>query len=551
MSDTYSIRYGGGQQIFRKSDTQVAVTAAEGQGRALDFALEAFTRRTNGERRERLGRFELVEVSSAPEAVATERARLMDSPAVRETTAVYHTSDDGVPFVPEGTITVRFANDARAEDIEALIDANRLSVVSRTRYGAYILLVTGGPDDAVVVAARLQESPLVELSQPDMITPVEWLDFLPSDALLRRQWHLENLGEHNGTSVNFRAGADARVIAAWKALGGLGSSEAIVGIIDDGFDTEHPDLAGKIVSPRDFLRGGTDVSPEPDPISPDAGDWHGTPCAGVAVARAGGGETVGAAPNARLMPVRMQKGITPSWVEAWFDHLTDSGAWIVSCSWNARAAKFSLPEGISSAISRCAKEGRGGKGCVVVFAAGNDNTDINGADSLNGFAIHPEVLAVSACTSRDERSDYSCFGREIAVAAPSSGIGGWWITTIDVTGSYVDAQGITRPRGYREGDYTHFFKGTSSACPLVAGICALVLSANPQLTAGEVREIIRRTARRIGPREGYINGHSIHFGHGCVDAEQAVLEALRMTKAQRLVAGPDVHRWDEVSDQPS
>lgn len=536
MPEQYSFRFGQGGLSFRKSATLKAVVASAGQGRSLDSVLSSVTRRVSGARLGRLGRFELVEVGADSALASLESDRLERSPAVREMASVYYSSDDEVPFVPEATITVRFRDDAAPEDIEALVVANRLSHVGMTRDGSYVMAVPPGPDDAVEIAARLQDSPLVALSQPDMVTPVEWSNFLPDDALLKRQWHLENLGNHNNISINYKAGADARVLAAWKELGNLGDPKVVVGVIDDGFDLLHPDLADKAVSPRDFLRGGTDVSPEPDLFSPDAGDWHGTPCAGVAVGRAAGGDTVGAAPNASLMPVRMQKSLSPHEVAKWFDYMTDNGAWVVSCSWNAKAADYALPDPIARAISRCARDGRGGKGCVIVFAAGNEDRDVNDPpNSRNGFAIHPDVLAVSACTSRDERSDYSCFGREIAVAAPSNGSGGWRITTIDVTGNYTDGHGITRPLGYEPDAYTHNFRGTSSACPLVAGVCALVLSANPDLTAPDVRDLIRRTARTIGPLEHYVNGHSIHYGHGCVNAEAAVKEAKRL-RAEPLVA---------------
>jgi subtilisin family serine protease len=104
------------------------------------------------------------------------------------------------------------------------------------------------------------------------------------------------------------------VIAAWKLLDGLGSDQVVVGVIDDGFDLGHPDLANKAVSPWDFERNSADVHPEPDPTSPIDGNWHGTACAAVAVGNAGGGHIVGAAPNARLMPVRMNQALSPNLV---------------------------------------------------------------------------------------------------------------------------------------------------------------------------------------------------------------------------------------------
>ena len=97
-----------------------------------------------------------------------------------------------------------------------------------------------------------------------------------------------------------------------------------------------------------------------------------------------------------------------------------------------------------------------------------------------------------------------------------------------MSGTYIDATGVERASGYAAGDYNFHFTGTSSSCPLVAGICALVLSANPELKSADVREIIKRTARKIGPDTEYQDGHSTKFGFGCVDAEEAVKEALRL-----------------------
>ena len=145
------------------------------------------------------------------------------------------------------------------------------------------------------------------------------------------------------------------------------------------------------------------------------------------------------------------------------------------------------------------RNGRNGLGCVIVFAAGNSNHDINDPDggTVDGFATHPDVIAVAACNSRDERSNYSNFGKEISLCAPSSGMGGRGILTSDVRGTF-QFHGVTYEAGYEAGDYTRTFGGTSSATPLVAGICALLLSVNPALTAKQVKEILESTARRIG-----------------------------------------------------
>ena len=78
----------------------------------------------------------------------------------------------------------------------------------------------------------------------------------------------------------------------------------------------------------------------------------------------------------------------------------------------------------------------------------------------------------------------------------------------------------------RGSQYKHF-GGTSSSTPLVAGICALMLSANPDLTAKEVKQILSDTADQIGMPFNYINGHSLKHGYGRVNADKAVAEAIR------------------------
>lgn len=237
---------------------------------------------------------------------------------------------------------------------------------------------------------------------------------------------------------------------------------------------------------------------------------------------------LGAAPHCRLMPVRWGRELSDREIENWFGWVREQGAWVVSCSWGAAADVFKLSTRMSRAIARCAHEGRGGLGCVICFAAGNSNHDTNDplGRSLDGFAIHPDVIAVAACNSRDERSNYSNFGKEIAICAPSSGAGGWGITTSDVTGRFR-RNGMWVEAGYTPGAFTHYFGGTSSACPLVAGVCALLLSIKPELKAVQVKELIQRTARRVGDPASYDgNGHSPYHGYGCIDALAAV-QALR------------------------
>lgn len=486
-----------------------------------------------GSEESELGEFILVDVENISENVDIENTldTIRRNPSVDIGTHVFNTPSENEPFIPTGELYVVFNDNANQESCEQLIDELHLEFVKAKGDRKFIVKVTTDSENPIKTALALQQSPIVSVAEPDLAIKGNLYAFaLPTDDLLKDQWHLKNTGSHGGISVGFLAGADARVIEAWSKAETLGEPQVVVAVIDDGFDLTHPDLSenGKIVSPKDFTRNSND--PSPNPLNED---WHGTPCAGLAVGKANNSGIVGAAPNCRLMPVRWGAFLTDDQVEDWFDHVREQGAWVVSCSWGAAADYFPLSTRKFDAIRRCAQQGRGGLGCVICFAAGNSNRDINNPpNSLDGFAIHPDVIAVAASNSRDQKANYSNFGDEISVCAPSSGSGGWSITTSDVTGTYTDRFGFVREAGYGSGAYTNAFDrsgfgGTSSACPLVAGICALLLSIKPDLTATDVKNLLQQTARKIGDLATYdTNGHSPFFGYGCVDTAAAVNKLL-------------------------
>ena len=452
---------------------------------------------------------------------------------------VYHTPNSAAPIVPTGKLTLRFTPDSTDQQRQQILDDHHLEIIDATvkqntdgtKVETFTVRTTPDSPNPLKVAEKLQQSAtVVALAEPDLATPGRLFAFpLPTDALFKEQWHLRNEGMQFGTSLGLKVGADARVVAAWQRAQSLGSPACVVAVIDDGFDLTHPDLSGnsKVVAPWDF--GSNTDNPAPKRFHPDPrrADYHGTACAGVAIGNVNGGGIIGAAPNCRFMPVRWTGSIDDDTIKKQFGYVAAQGAWVVSCSWGVAADAFTLSTVMDEAITECATAGRNGLGCVIVFAAGNSNHDINDPEggTVDGFAIHPDVIAVAACNSRDEKSNYSNFGKAISICAPSSGTGGRGVLTSDVRGTF-QFQGVTYDAGYEAGDYTRTFGGTSSATPLVAGICALALSVNPALTARDVKAILESTARRIGAPDSYINGHSIFFGHGCVDADAVVQKAL-------------------------
>ena len=152
------------------------------------------------------------------------------------------------------------------------------------------------------------------------------------------------------------------------------------------------------------------------------------------------------------------------------------------------------------------------------FISGNANI----ATGISYPASHPAVIAVGASTDSDVRSDYSQTGPELDLLAPSSG--GWSdILTTDRTGA----------DGYSDGDYVADFGGTSAACPLAAGIGALVLSVNPSLTASEVRTFLRNSCDKVGEVAYDGTGWNPFYGFGRINAQRAV-DAVRSAARANL-----------------
>ena len=442
---------------------------------------------------------------------------------------VYHIPGDPAGLmIPTDRIYVELVTDPDQEAVIGLLEEHKLELMpaDEANPNAYVVRLTAASKkNPIKIANELAESSQVKVAEPDFSVKAELNGYRPSDTLFPKQWHLENPG-----GIGLTAGADVSAPDAWELLGGRGNRSIVVAVIDDGVQTDHPEFSseGKIVSPADFAEHDVDPSPASDD------DNHGTACAGVAVADENGGGVVGIAPNCALMPIRSSGFVDDQSIKEWFDHARTSGADIISCSWGAGLKVFPLSTSMHNTIRMAARDGSDERGCVIVFAAGNDDRPVNGTKGgvsyKSGFAVHPDVIAVSASNSLDTRSHYSNYGPEVWVCAPSSGLGGQGILTTDRTGS----------AGYQSGDYTTVvgFGGTSSSAPLVAGVSALMLSANPQLTSAEVKEILKDTSDKIDQANGDYNadGHSDSYGWGRVNAARAVKEARRRIKPPCVIS---------------
>lgn len=345
---------------------------------------------------------------------------------------------------------------------------------------------------------------------------------IPNDPLFSNEWHLLNVGQTGGT-----VGADANVTPVWDTYLGTG---VVIGIVDDGLEHTHPDLTANYIASLSFDFNSNDPDPTPNNTFED----HGTAVAGVAAGIGFNGVGVsGAAPNASLAGLRLIAAPTTDLDEANGLGFMTQGIDIYSNSWGPAdtGAQLAGPGPLTlAAIRDAVTNGRGGLGNIYTWAAGNglqNNDNVN----YDGYANSRYTIAVSAIDDDGVQSFYSEPGAPILVAAYSSGstVG---ITTTDLVGA----------NGSSPNDYRNDFGGTSSATPLVSGVIALMLEANPNLSYRDVQHILVNTSEQNDPFDsdwsfngaGHLVNHK--YGFGAIDAVAAVTAAETWTSVGQEIS---------------
>lgn len=339
----------------------------------------------------------------------------------------------------------------------------------------------------------------IEWCEPDMISdvrPASWTN----NPLWSYQWYISNVGGNGGT-----AAIDICASTAWNLV--EGSPDITVAVIDMGVDTNHEDLSNCVL--QGYTVGNPTGYGAPENTNIYDNKAHGMACAGIIAANNNTIGIAGVAYGVKILPVN----IFPNYAaynyagSASSSEIADAIRWayqradVLSCSWGGG----SYSSDIDSAIQDARTYGRNGLGCVVVFAAGNNyasgTTDVAFPASVTG------VLAVGALDNNGNICTYSQRGPSLDVMA----FGGYDdIVTTDRMGSL----------GYNNGNYMMTFDGTSAACPQVAGVAALILSAAPYLTENEVCAGIMAAAKDLGAP-----GRDDTYGYGLVDAGYSVTRA--------------------------
>ncbi|XP_074151098.1 proprotein convertase subtilisin/kexin type 6 isoform X1 [Sminthopsis crassicaudata] len=348
-----------------------------------------------------------------------------------------------------------------------------------------------------------------------------------NDPIWSNMWYMHCGDKHS------RCRSEMNVPAAWKR--GYTGKNVVVTILDDGIERNHPDLAANYDAYASYDVNGNDYDPSPRYDASNE-NKHGTRCAGEVAASANNSYCiVGIAYNAKIGGIRMLDGDVTDVVEAKSLGIRPNYIDIYSASWGpdddgktvdgpGRLAKQAFEYGI--------KKGRQGLGSIFVWASGNGGREGDYC-SCDGYTNSIYTISVSSTTENGYKPWYL---EECAST----------LATTYSSGAFYEGKIVTTDLRQR---CTDGHTGTSVSAPMVAGIIALALEANNQLTWRDVQHLLVKTSRpaHLKASDWKVNGagHKVShlYGFGLVDAEGIVVEA------KKWKAVPSQHMCIAASDK--
>ena len=310
--------------------------------------------------------------------------------------------------------------------------------------------------------------------------PVEAIDGLlrnPHVVYVEPNIQLHALEEQYLWGMDRIFGDESFIFPTWVTSTGVGVK---VAILDTGIDPSHPDLAGRVAQGIDFTGIGSSFD--------DNG--HGTHVSGtVAAIYSNNSGVYGVAPSASLYAVK----VLDSTGSGYLDWIIAGIQWAIVSDIDIINMSLGTPSDVQSLEDAC--NAAFADGILIVAAAGNSGNKPGNRDTVEYPGGYASVIAVAASDSNDLRASFSSTGPDVELIAP----------------------GVSILSSIPGGGYA-YYSGTSMASPHVAGVAALVLAANSELTNVQVRSILQQTAENLGLKQE-------HQGYGLVRADLAVQAA--------------------------
>lgn len=365
-----------------------------------------------------------------------------------------------------------------------------------------------------------------------------------NDPLYSKQWYFNH---------GARGGYDMNVANVWKM--GYTGKNVVLTILDDGVQADHPDLIKNYDKRASYDINSGDDNPTPQ----DNGEnKHGTRCAGEIAAEAGNEFCgVGVAYNASIGGVRMLDGTVTDDVEAQALSLNPDHIDVYSASWGPddNGKTVDGPGHLATqAFINGVRNGRKGRGSIFVWASGNGGKKQDNCN-CDGYTVSIYTLSISSATQRGQKPWYleECSSTLATTYSSGTPTKDENIVTADQSNEYADA--IREGRKPNPAKFcTQVHTGTSASAPIAAGIVALALEANPELTWRDMQHIVVQSSRYepLRHESGWVQNAvgrwvSHKFGYGLMDAEAMVKTALRWkTTPQQVICRTGVDNSEKL-----
>jgi subtilisin family serine protease len=422
-------------------------------------------------------------------------------PSVSLTVTTSQEQQLGISGQKKTEILVRFRQGTSLERIRSIVAGHKDFVERHLDFeGLEDAIEDSSGEAPETLAGEYASLPEVEFAEPNFainLDPEPWArvsrrgdgeprDASPDDPEFGEQWSLDNTGQRGG-----KPKADISAILAWKKT--TGNDDTVVAVLDSGVDYTHPDLIENIwVRPDDVAayvdeqagavndeHGYNAITLSGDPMDDNG---HGTHCAGIIGAKGGNGIGIaGINWTVQIMPLKFMSaggfGTTKDAIEC-IDYVIDRKrkgvpVRIISASWGSTQKSLALEDAIRRA---------GEEDILFVAASGNASTNNDKSPHYPSSYNLPNVISVASLDRHDALSSFSNFGaKSVHIAAPGSEILSTWLNG-----------------GFEE------HSGTSMATPEVAGVAALVLSTNPDMSVTDLRERLFRSVDPLPELKGKV-----------------------------------------------